>query len=69
MFFEFPGLLDPGFDSGFDLRLASDFGFVVSNLIPPDENKRGFENELEFSVIIHVFLMANRLKKTQDLFL
>ena len=66
MFFWFPGLLEQGFDSGFDLRLESDFGFVVSNLIPPDENKGGFENELafiEFSVIIHVVLMANHLEK------
>ena len=57
-------------DHGFELRLESDFRFVVNNLIPPDENKRGFENELafiEFSVIIHVVLMANHLNKNSRL--
>ena len=66
MLFMFLGLLKPGFNLGFYLRLESDFEFVVSNLIPPDENKGGFENELafiEFSVIIHVVLMANHLEK------
>ena len=70
MFLRFPGLLEPVFDSGFDLRLESYLGLLVSNVIPPDDNKRGFENEhafIEFSVIIHVVLMANYLNKSSRL--
>ena len=70
MFFRFRGLLEPVFDSGFDLRLESCFGLLVSNVIPPDDNKRGSENEyafIEFSVIIHVVLMANYLNKSSRL--
>ena len=66
MLFMFLGLLEPGFNLGFYLRLESDFEFVVSNLILPDENKRGFKNELtfiEFSVIVHVVLIANHMHK------
>ena len=45
-------------------------GLLVSNVIPLDDNKRGFENEhafIEFSVIIHVVLMSNHLNKSSRL--
>ena len=66
MVFGFITLLEPGFDSGFIFRFESDFGFVVSNLIPPDEKKIGFENELafiEFAIIIYVVFIANHLNE------